>query len=113
MDEVVRLADINRIKDKSAPIAAKYGLRRMYLFGSHAKGIATKDSDIDLLFEKGEKLSLPGGGQYASGSYRKPGAVFGMCLHINMLIFIKIAWDTIQEDVPLLKAKIEEILDKM
>ena len=61
MDEVVRLADINRIKDKSAPIAAKYGLRRMYLFGSHAKGIATKDSDIDLLFEKGEKLSLPGG----------------------------------------------------
>ena len=43
----------------------------------------------------------------------KPGAVFGMCLHINMLIFIKIAWDTIQEDVPLLKAKIEEILDKV
>ena len=60
MEEVVRLADINWIKDKSAPIAAKYGLRRMYLFGSHAKGIATKDSDIDLLFEKGEKLSLPG-----------------------------------------------------
>ena len=25
----------------------------------------------------------------------------------------KIAWDTIQEDVPLLKAKIEEILDKV
>lgn len=60
MEEVVRLADINWIKDKSAPIAAKYGLRRMYLFGSHAKGIATKDSDIDLLFEKGEKLSLLG-----------------------------------------------------
>ena len=41
----------------------------------------------------------------------KPGAVFGMCLHIN--IDYKIAWDTIQEDIPLLKAKIEEILDKV
>lgn len=60
VEEVYVLVDINWIKDKSAPIAAKYGLRRMYLFGSHAKGIATKDSDIDLLFEKGEKLSLLG-----------------------------------------------------
>lgn len=31
VEEAVRLADINWIKDKSAPIAAKYGLRRMYL----------------------------------------------------------------------------------
>ena len=30
----------------------------MYLFGSHAKGTATEKSDIDLLFEKGDQLSL-------------------------------------------------------
>ena len=60
MEEVVRLADINWIKDKSAPIAAKYGLRRMYLFGSHAKGIATKDSDIDLLYSLSDSHQIAG-----------------------------------------------------
>lgn len=30
----------------------------MYLFGSYAKGTATRDSDIDLLIEKGLPLSL-------------------------------------------------------
>ncbi len=36
-----------------------------------------------------------------------------MFAHQYANIDYKIAWDTIQEDVPLLKAKIEEILDKI
>lgn len=36
----------------------EYGLKRIYLFGSFAKGTANKDSDIDLLIEKGKPMSL-------------------------------------------------------
>ena len=32
-----------------APIAAKYGVERIYVFGSYARGEATAESDIDLL----------------------------------------------------------------
>ena len=39
-------------------IAAKYGIRRAYLFGSYAKGLANENSDVDLLIEKGRPLSL-------------------------------------------------------
>lgn len=40
------------------PIAHAYGVKRLYLFGSFAKGTATEDSDVDLLVEKGKPLSL-------------------------------------------------------
>lgn len=54
------MPSIEWIQEKTRPIAIRYGLQRMYLFGSYAKGTATQDSDIDLLFEKGERLSLLG-----------------------------------------------------
>ena len=41
-----------------APIACKYRLKRVFLFGSHAKGTANDESDVDLLVEKGEPMSL-------------------------------------------------------
>lgn len=50
--------DISKIKDSIHPIAQKYGLRRVYLFGSYAKGLADSGSDVDLLIEKGKPLSL-------------------------------------------------------
>ena len=43
------ILDIEFIKDKIAPIAAKYGVERVYVFGSYARGEATAESDIDLL----------------------------------------------------------------
>lgn len=36
-----------------APIAARYGVRRMYLFGSYATGKNTPESDVDLRIDKG------------------------------------------------------------
>ena len=39
------------IKQRVAPVARKYGLRAVYLFGSYARGEATEASDIDLLID--------------------------------------------------------------
>ena len=41
--------DIITIKKIIGPIAKSYGIKRIYLFGSYAKGTATRNSDIDLL----------------------------------------------------------------
>lgn len=35
------------------PVAKKYGIDRIYLFGSYARGEATKKSDVDLLIDGG------------------------------------------------------------
>ncbi len=37
-----------------APIARKYGVSRVFLFGSTARGTAGRESDIDLRVEKGQ-----------------------------------------------------------
>lgn len=42
----------------ATPIARSYGVKRLYLFGSYAKGTANKESDVDLLVEKGKPMSL-------------------------------------------------------
>ena len=36
------------------PIAAKYGVNRVYLFGSYARGENTPSSDVDLRIDKGD-----------------------------------------------------------
>ncbi|GAB7391685.1 nucleotidyltransferase family protein [Lactococcus garvieae] len=43
---------IEKKKKKVAPIAKKYNLKEVYLFGSYARGEAREDSDIDLLYVK-------------------------------------------------------------
>lgn len=52
------MPDIATIKTIINPIAKTYGVKRIYLFGSYAKGTATETSDIDLLIEKGKPMSL-------------------------------------------------------
>ena len=39
------------IAKRIAPVAEKYGLSRVYLFGSYARGDADDSSDIDLLVD--------------------------------------------------------------
>lgn len=43
------ILNMDYIKAKIAPIAAKYGVESIYVFGSYARGEATTDSDIDFL----------------------------------------------------------------
>lgn len=41
---------VQEIKEKTVPVAKEYNLLKLWLFGSHAKGEATNNSDIDLLY---------------------------------------------------------------
>jgi predicted nucleotidyltransferase len=50
--------DETELKTRIAPIASRHGVRRVYLFGSRARGDARSDSDIDLCIEKGSIRTL-------------------------------------------------------
>ncbi len=45
---IYTVAEIQKIV---TPIAQRYGLRAVYLFGSYARGAATENSDVDLLVD--------------------------------------------------------------
>lgn len=49
---------VEELKVKVFPIAKKYGVERVSLFGSYSRGEATADSDVDLIIEKGELRTL-------------------------------------------------------
>ena len=42
---------VRELQDIIMPIAAKYGLKGVSLFGSYARGTASEDSDVDLLID--------------------------------------------------------------
>ena len=42
---------LEEIRRRVEPVARKYGLAAVYLFGSYARGEATADSDVDLLVD--------------------------------------------------------------
>ena len=44
---------IDEIRKIVSKLAADYGAKRIYLFGSYARGDMTTDSDIDLRIDKG------------------------------------------------------------
>ncbi|MBQ7564934.1 MAG: nucleotidyltransferase domain-containing protein [Lachnospiraceae bacterium] len=52
------MQSINRIKEAVEPIAKEYGVKRVFLFGSYAKGTATESSDVDLLIEIGRRMTF-------------------------------------------------------
>ncbi|MDR0937681.1 MAG: nucleotidyltransferase domain-containing protein [Oscillospiraceae bacterium] len=45
---------IDMIREKAKPLAIKYGVRSITLFGSYANGNATEESDVDLLVQFNE-----------------------------------------------------------
>ena len=45
---------VDQIRSLTAPIAEAYGVKRLSLFGSYARGEATDASDVDLLVDRGE-----------------------------------------------------------
>lgn len=53
-----KIYTIDEIRSNIFPIARRYGVERVYLFGSYARGEATHDSDIDLRVDKGKLRGL-------------------------------------------------------
>lgn len=49
---------LNKIKEIVKPIALKYQVKEIYLFGSYARGEATDESDLDFLVFGGENFKL-------------------------------------------------------
>ena len=53
-----KIYTLEEIKAIAAPIAERYGIAALYLFGSYARGEATGESDLDFRVEKGQLRSL-------------------------------------------------------
>ena len=61
-----RIYTIDEIKAIVEPIAKSYGVKRVFLFGSYARGEATPTSDLDIRIDKGSLRGLFAlGGLYA------------------------------------------------
>ena len=52
------ILSLSRIKEIVKPIALKYKVKEIYLFGSYARGEATDKSDLDFLVFGGENFKL-------------------------------------------------------
>lgn len=55
-DKGDKVYTIDEIRDKVIPLAKKYGVRRMWLFGSYARGEADAQSDVDFLVDGAKNL---------------------------------------------------------
>lgn len=55
---------IEEIKERVRPICEHYKIKRMWLFGSYARGEADEKSDVDLCIEGGEFHGWEYGGVY-------------------------------------------------
>ncbi len=52
------ISEIENIKRVLCPIAVKYGVQKVSMFGSRAKNSATESSDYDFLISKGKVDSI-------------------------------------------------------
>ena len=52
------MLSVSIIKERITPICKAYGVEKVFLFGSYARGEATDESDIDLRIEKGKIKDL-------------------------------------------------------
>lgn len=59
MQDVLNIEDIRKSARK---YGKQYGAERIYLFGSYARGEATKDSDVDLRVDRGTIRGFAMGG---------------------------------------------------
>ena len=61
----MNLEDVKRHRDQLGEIASKYGIIRILLFGSVARGENTIGSDLDFLVEMKEGVSMLGIGGFS------------------------------------------------
>ena len=54
----MRAYTLHEIQEVVSRLAKQYGAKRVYLFGSYARGEATPKSDLDFRIDKGQLRSL-------------------------------------------------------
>ena len=59
-----KIYTMEEITDIVAPVARRYGVERIYVFGSYAKGTADEYSDVDFLIYPGQVKGLRYGELY-------------------------------------------------
>ena len=59
-----KIYTMDEITDIVAPVARRYGVERIYVFGSYAKGTADEYSDVDFLIYPGQVRGLRYGELY-------------------------------------------------
>ena len=62
---------IEEIRRRITPVAVRYRLKAVYLFGSYARGEATDESDIDLLIDTETIPPIGGRAQHEKFRYSK------------------------------------------
>ncbi len=70
-----KVYSIDEIAAMVKPVAEKYGIEKVWIFGSYARGEATEDSDIDLLISYEKLVGMFAlGGLYADmeEAFNKP-----------------------------------------
>lgn len=55
---IMGVYSIDEIKKIVKPIAKRYGVKSIYLFGSYARGTAIEESDLDFLVFGGDNFRL-------------------------------------------------------
>jgi predicted nucleotidyltransferase len=60
----MQLEDIIKAKQQLYQIAARHGIRKVYVFGSVARGESTEISDVDFLIELEDDASVFGVGAF-------------------------------------------------
>ena len=59
-----KLLSLEQIHDAVIPLAQRYGLERVFLFGSYARGDATETSDVDFRIDRGSMRGIEFGALY-------------------------------------------------
>lgn len=58
VDRMQKHYTVDELREIVSCLAAKYGVQRIYLFGSYARGDSNEQSDIDLRIDKGAVRGL-------------------------------------------------------
>ena len=95
---------VDELKRRIAPVAEKYGLQAVYLFGSYARSEATEQSDVDILIDRtGSKIH----GMFEMGGLYED---LRACIHkeIDLVTTQTLEQSSTQQRTPLFVRNVQE-----
>lgn len=93
-----KIYEVDDIKRIASPLAKRYGVERMGLFGSYSRGVQEESSDIDFIISKGK---LRGAVQFMQFVYELEEA---LGVHVDIIT------DKIDDAEILAEAKRDEVV---